>query len=510
MAISVTQLIPSRLTDDDNLQKLLTVLLLFASFSFTALFLYTISLRVPYPYELEWMEGGLLTQSLWLMKGNQLYVAPTIDFIPYLYTPLFTWLSTAVMYVLGVGFWQLRLVSVFSSIGCAVLVYLFVKRRSDNTNASLIAAGLFLAGYGATGFYYDVIRVDNLLMFIAGLGFYFAYISDKKPYVVISALFLSLSFLTKQTGLFYMAGVGFYYLVKKDNFLLFCMSCVLFVVVPVIYLHYSTQGWFTFYTYDIIKTYSFMPGFVTGLFIPDLINKFPVLTILSVGYFICLARKGGGWRELFSLLNICIATGIVASFLMRNKEGGVANSYIPMLFVEAILAGVIIGSPDLVKSTKIKVLVMGLLLAQFYLFKYNPQYYVPSQADLDTGRGVMKYIESQDDSLWVVDHAYYPVMTGHRPKVHNMALYDVWRMDKPVAESIRRMLDERKFSKIILSHLAGKDKLHRYIYKNYYQAELLLPEDDISFYTKAGFLIRPQYIFLPRKTDKQGKDFDTH
>jgi 4-amino-4-deoxy-L-arabinose transferase-like glycosyltransferase len=500
----VTQLISSCLTNDDNLQKVLTRLLLIASFSFTALFLYTISLRIPYPFELEWMEGAFLTQSLWLLKGNQLYVEPTIDFIPFLYTPLYTWLSTALMYVLGVGFWQARLVSVASSIGSAVMVYMIVKRLNGGRDASLIAAGLFLAGYGVTGFYYDVIRVDNLLMFMAAIGFYFAFISDSKRHVVLSALFLSLSFFSKQTGLFYLTGMGFYYLVNKDfnNFLFYCLVCFFFVVIPVIYLHYSTQGWFTFYTYNVIDSYYFIPSFINRLFIPDLTNRFPFLTILTLGYFAYLATKKGRQRGMGNLLNICVVIGIVTSFLMRNKEGGVANCLIPMLFFETILAGTMIGNSDLVKSPKVKSMVMVLLLAQFYVFKYNPKYFVPNQADLETGKKILEYMKSQDDSVWLLDHAYYPVMVGRKPKPHNQALHDVWRTDKPVALSIKRMLEEKKFSKIIRSYQKNYDRLQNYIHQNYYQAELLLPPDDLSFYPKAGYLVRPQYIFLPNKSDK--------
>ena len=45
--------------------------------------------RVAYPYDLEWMEGGMLHHALRIQQGQGIYNPPSIDFIPYLYTPLY-------------------------------------------------------------------------------------------------------------------------------------------------------------------------------------------------------------------------------------------------------------------------------------------------------------------------------------------------------------------------------------------------------------------------------------
>ncbi|MFQ5645532.1 MAG: ArnT family glycosyltransferase [bacterium] len=487
--------------DIDRADKFLGYLLIFLTAGFIALFLYTVLCRIFYPFDLEWMEGGFIMQGLWLLKGNPLYVAPTIKFIPFLYTPLMSWIAAAFLYVLGTGFWQVRLVSVFSTLGCAALIYLFVKRETGKAAAAFIAAGLLLGAYGVTGFYYDVIRVDNLLMFLAGTGFYFAFLPHTRRNVVLSAFFLSLSFFAKQTGLFYTAAVGLYYLLNdRKSCFLFSLCAAGFILIPVLYLQYTSHGWFSFYTFDIISTYSFKPGFVSSLFIPDLLYRLPGLTLLSLGYFLFYVRK----KDWFGFLPIATATGIAASFLMRNKSGGVENCLIPMIFFEAVLAGIMISG--IIKSDKVKLLAMALLLVQFYAFKYNPAYSIPGEADLKTGKKVLSYLRRQDSSVWLLDHTYHPAMLGRWPQIHNMAIYDVWRTGKPVGLSLKRMIEEKKFSKIITSYLTDDDRLHRYINRNYYQAALLLPPDDPSFYLKAGFLMRPQYVFLPRKGNDQTSD----
>jgi hypothetical protein len=44
---------------------------------------------LPYPYELEWMEGGMVDHVIRVLEGGSLYVAPTVDFVPFLYTPFY-------------------------------------------------------------------------------------------------------------------------------------------------------------------------------------------------------------------------------------------------------------------------------------------------------------------------------------------------------------------------------------------------------------------------------------
>ena len=43
--------------------------------------------RIPYPYDLEWMEGGMLAHAWRLNQGLGIYVAPGPDFIPFVYPP---------------------------------------------------------------------------------------------------------------------------------------------------------------------------------------------------------------------------------------------------------------------------------------------------------------------------------------------------------------------------------------------------------------------------------------
>src|SRR5690348_1839440 len=76
--------------------------------------------RLFYPYDLEWMEGGMLCHALRLLEGKPIYAAPSVDFIPYLYTPLYPALLAALGRVVGLGYLLARLVSIGSFAGATV------------------------------------------------------------------------------------------------------------------------------------------------------------------------------------------------------------------------------------------------------------------------------------------------------------------------------------------------------------------------------------------------------
>src|SRR5262249_3429787 len=48
-----------------------------------ALLVFAIGRRFAFPYDLEWMEGGMLNHALRLSEGHTIYPPPSVDFIPF-------------------------------------------------------------------------------------------------------------------------------------------------------------------------------------------------------------------------------------------------------------------------------------------------------------------------------------------------------------------------------------------------------------------------------------------
>src|SRR6266702_667106 len=77
--------------------------------------------RLGYPYDLEWMEGGMLCHALRFVDGQPLYAPPSLDFIPYLYTPLYPFALFVLGKLFGVGYVLARALSILSFLGATAI-----------------------------------------------------------------------------------------------------------------------------------------------------------------------------------------------------------------------------------------------------------------------------------------------------------------------------------------------------------------------------------------------------
>src|SRR5262245_19847897 len=83
--------------------RVLAGIALAAAALFTAAYIGVAWLRMSYPYELEWMEGGSLDDVARVLAGQPLYTTPTLQFIPYAYPPLYFWIGAGFARVFGNG-----------------------------------------------------------------------------------------------------------------------------------------------------------------------------------------------------------------------------------------------------------------------------------------------------------------------------------------------------------------------------------------------------------------------
>jgi len=163
-------------------------------------FLYIAFSRITFPFTLEWMEGGSFIQVSRILAGRQLYVRPSFDFIPQIYPPFYYYLSALVDKIIGNHFIALRLVSILSTIGIFILIYLLVSQYSGSKLAGLLASALFGSTYELSGYWFDIARVDSLALSLLLLSIYLFLKNDIKE-SVLGGLVFALSCFTKQTML---------------------------------------------------------------------------------------------------------------------------------------------------------------------------------------------------------------------------------------------------------------------------------------------------------------------
>ena len=87
-----------------TLSRLLKYILLASAAYYVVVYLVIVCSRIAYPYELEWMEGGSVDHVRRILAGQPLYIRPSLSFTPFIYTPLYFYVSAAVAKCIGIGF----------------------------------------------------------------------------------------------------------------------------------------------------------------------------------------------------------------------------------------------------------------------------------------------------------------------------------------------------------------------------------------------------------------------
>ena len=114
--------------------NLIHVLLYGVSSYYILSYVYVLCYRYNFPFEIEWMEGGMIAHSARLLEGQAIYTKPSMDFIPFFYTPgypqLLTWVtqmlesfSTQTQQATYLSFTIARLVSIFSSFALMGIIF---------------------------------------------------------------------------------------------------------------------------------------------------------------------------------------------------------------------------------------------------------------------------------------------------------------------------------------------------------------------------------------------------
>src|SRR5690242_9668573 len=128
-------------------ERALWIALLLVGAAHLVLFLYVIARRFAYPFDLEWMEGGMLLHAKRIAEGQPIYAPPSVDFVPYLYTPLYPAIVALLGKLVGIGYALGRFVSLASLAAAIVLGYRAARRGAASIAIALAAMIAVLAAF---------------------------------------------------------------------------------------------------------------------------------------------------------------------------------------------------------------------------------------------------------------------------------------------------------------------------------------------------------------------------
>ena len=154
------------------------------------------SARNAYPYDLEWMEGGMLTHAWRLMQGKLTHTEPQVDWVPYLYPTGYASVLAALGKVFGLSMSMARTVSTLGTVMAALAMPYITHRAGRSAIPGAIAATLFIACYPFSGAFYDLVRLDGLMVGLWAWSLAFA-VDGRKGTIPAAGLLLAAAYLVK-------------------------------------------------------------------------------------------------------------------------------------------------------------------------------------------------------------------------------------------------------------------------------------------------------------------------
>ena len=475
-------------------------------------FFTTVWVRLGYPFELEWMEGTVMDHVARVRAGVPIYVRPSAEFVPYLYPPLFYWCSAAMSYVVGMQLLAPRLVSTLAWVVLVVTMADFVRRETGCWWAGWLSAALYTLTYGSVGYWFDLARVDGLMLALVFLGSWVARFRHGLVSAVLAGLVLGAAFFAKQQALALVSAPLIYALLaswRRGAIMVATFASV--VLVGVVALDARTAGWFSYYVFSLPRQHSWGWGGWKEHLEPFWGPMAPhvVLAIVALAVPVTATRR-------FATTAFYFVLGVaapVASYLSLLHTDGWINVLMPAYAVFSMLAGVLIGwlrsCPESMARRGL-VAAHVLILLAFAMLPNDWAAQRPTAEDRVAGwRAIEKYRAIQG-RIYAPSTGHYARLAGHEElSAQDMALRDVMKthdreLRRELLDNVRRGYREQRYAAVILGAtwdvvpIELKHELWRY-----YRRVGRVFEDEHCRPT-TGLRVRPETIWVPRKKPMKG------
>ncbi len=472
---------------------------------FVIAYLVAALLRLQYPFEIEWMEGAIVDHVRRVMAGQKLYVQPSLRFVPFIYPPLYFYLGALVSAPFGPGIFPLRLLSIAASLGCFALIFAFVRRESGHSRSAFLAVAFFAACYPLSGGWYDLARVDAVLLcLLLGAGYLLRFHGTLTGSLT-AALLLVLAFFTKQSAIVVAIPLlGYAVVMAPRRWLFVSAGCLLTAAAGIWLLNRAHDGWYWYYVVVLPARIQQTRAVAAPFWLHDLLPSVSIACALGLSALLPQRDEQRG-RALFYIL---MGGGLVTSaWLSRLHAGAHENVLIPAHAAIAMLFGLYLARSSGVASgasagtsAVLPANVCMIVIVQLGMLIADPRIEVPTARDVDMGRQLVARIASAPGEVWLPQHGYLASLAGKQTYAHSMAVYDIIRAgdvrdrEQLVAEA-RAMLAQQRFDLVIVDRLGWlREDLTRA-----YEPVGPVFTSPTGFWTRTGMRVRPQMVYKPRR-----------
>lgn len=465
--------------------------------------------RLGSPSELEWMEGGMLDHARRALAGHSLYGPPRLAFTPYIYPPLYAYVSAAVIAVTGPSLAALRAVSLVSSVAAGAAVFGLVHSEVDDRVAGAVAVGFLAACYRLSGAWFDVARTDSLFLALLLCGLWLVWRAHSTRAVIGAAALLALACLAKQSALLPTLAV-IPLLISRGRRMVawFVGTLAATLAIAVLLLQWSSRGWFLFYIVDLPGRHAIAHEFVVGFWTHDLFFAlWPILLVAAIGAFAVGANAYGRDARLF-LLPV-VAGLVLTSYVARIHTGGYNNVLLPAYAAVAILTGIGIAHVRRASGWRmIAIVAIVGCIAEFAMLAYNPSAQVPSGADRAAAERLVSRLRGIHGPVYLPAHGWYLAAAGHPTTAQGAAIEDVLRAhagsaSRDLAGALEHAVRSRSFAAVVVD----RPSLFSYLpadFGRFYEERVDLVKDRASPSLVTGSMTRPAAIWFPRDVPLSG------
>lgn len=494
------------------LHALLEACALIASVGFIVMYVFVALKRLSYPFELEWMEGGMVDHVRRILDGFPIYVSPSLDFVPFGYPPLFYWTSAALARFMGIGFEPLRIVSFAASLCAMTFIILLVRRETGRFTYGILAAGVFAATYRITGGWFDVGRVDSLfLMLVLAAA---CLIRCRETYLswIVAGLALAAAVFTKQVAIAPAVVLIIYgWWINRRLAAALSVAFVLTTISALVWTNSVSNGWFFYYAFAQPAAHKIIFGSGVYFICRSLCYGMGIALLMAVAGLALQKRSGDEKSFLFWTLFILGMCAAAALPLM--KAGGWHNDLIPAYAVLAMMLAVSAHklnvhfrqSPDAREALQLfraTAFVWTAVLIQLAGLLYTPSGRIPTAADEQAGKNFVARLAAYSGDVLVLSHGYLPALAGKRPHAHAIAITDVLsggkaEISEALLTELRRAVLARRFAAIILDGADDMDFVSDH-FKELYSLDQPMFDHPNVFWPVSGNPTRPDVVYVPK------------
>ena len=469
-------------------------------------------LRIGYPFELEWMEGGSLQTVQRLVDGQCIYAPPSMEYVPFIYTPLYFYVCAAMSSLFGGGFFTLRLVSLLASLGSLTMIFLLVRNRTRDIFWSFAGAGLFAACFEIGGGWFDVGRTDPLALFFLLSS---VYLLERRPDRIghlLAGLVFVLAFLTKQSSLVVLVPILAWILISERGARRWMFPGVTVggILISIWVLNLVSGGWFNYYVFQLPASHKIAWTIVIQFWRLDILVHLPFgllalfLLLLPVGSE--ADRKDRWW------LLVVAAAFIGSAYSSRLHTGGWDNVLLPAYAILAVILASTLGRLFQAAGNWnghghsgriVQLMIYAVCFLQYTLLIFDPRDHLPTQADQQAGDELVAWLATADGEVWIPHHGWLAAAAGGRATAHSMAIQDVLRGGNAelAAQLKREMLQDaenHRWSIILLDDPAFEKEI-----QDWYHAAGSAIADTTVFWPVTGLYTRPEWIYEPKEDSGQ-------